>query len=322
MNERHPIVRARRAFTLIELLVVIAIIALLISILLPSLGAARETARQAKCASNLRQFATFALTYANDNQTYYCSGPFDNRARSSYGPIDKAGWIADMISADAGKPGDMLCPSAVGRVNQNLAFSRVNDSTAFKQFSQSEIDELYKRGFNSNYTQSWYMAYTEMRNNRDTGLDPKRVTGVVGPLRDKYLSMVAPSKVPFYADSRSDTTDTVNVDGQINIRAVKSVTDGPVILSSTFGRQDFSDFGPSHGKSSFISLTDKRHDKVHGNFAFADGHVASMSDTNRDGEFGWGNDDPEAGQSPYPDIEGKVFGGHLSSGAFWTQTKE
>ncbi len=63
--------RRSKGFTLIELLVVVAIIALLISILLPSLSRARELAKRAVCASNLRGVGQGEHIYANDNTEWF-----------------------------------------------------------------------------------------------------------------------------------------------------------------------------------------------------------------------------------------------------------
>ena len=69
----HPTGFSRPAgFTLVELLVVIGIIGLLISILLPALGAAREQGRTIKCLSNLRQFGSAFAAYAAQNKGALC----------------------------------------------------------------------------------------------------------------------------------------------------------------------------------------------------------------------------------------------------------
>jgi prepilin-type N-terminal cleavage/methylation domain-containing protein/prepilin-type processing-associated H-X9-DG protein len=79
--------KPRFAFTLVELLVVVGIIAVLVAILLPSLGRARESAKTTKCASNLRQIGMAILMYANDNRGYLLPSQVDTGGTTYPGGI-------------------------------------------------------------------------------------------------------------------------------------------------------------------------------------------------------------------------------------------
>ena len=99
-------------FTLIELLVVIAIIALLLAILMPSLGRVRHHAQATVCKSNLHQWATIFLMYTNDYDGHFMPGLITKYWSGQYTWIHTLRpYIADMNDI-------RLCPRASRAASQ------------------------------------------------------------------------------------------------------------------------------------------------------------------------------------------------------------
>ena len=171
-----PTPASSKGFTLVELLVVIGIIVILISVLLPTLARARESARIIQCASNLRTIAQAYIMYSNDNKG--CFLPSVIWKTSEADPTFVDYWphllmarrylprqnMANVNGATAINS-VLICPSVQREIVQKdslLDGIRCEDSTVIEPFkfgSTSHLFAAWAYGINgTSYTSSVYNA--------------------------------------------------------------------------------------------------------------------------------------------------------------------
>lgn len=270
-RKRHP-----AAFTLIELLVVIGIISMLLALLLPSLGRAREAARTVICANNQRQLALAATGYAADNRDYM--PPLEDYPDG--GPIETT-WRFILWKYMSGMVNAYDCPSEADRRYADGLSSFDQNYGGVVADPSDDVARLYGvlhplERFNQS---GIGMAGVHWVRRSGSGADLSRVSMPFGrPKEHGYLEglhMIAEAKAPakliWFGDGGSGSP-TLWEDDSFWIKKVTLLTTDP-----GFNRIAQDDVGA------------QRHFRK-ANYAWADGH-ASLENANdlrcEEGECWW-----------------------------------
>jgi prepilin-type processing-associated H-X9-DG protein/prepilin-type N-terminal cleavage/methylation domain-containing protein len=145
----------KKAFTLVELLVVISVVSLMMAILMPTLGRARQQGRSVVCLSNLRQMGVAAQSYVNDNDGYYPPAyvndpdPYDDIAiNACWDFTHTKNWSSLKESTEAGLlwQAEMIdkiqqCPAFKGSANSSDPYTGYNYNTSYIGHGEGETIE-------------------------------------------------------------------------------------------------------------------------------------------------------------------------------------
>ena len=239
-------------FTLIELLVVISIISLLVSVLLPSLGKARELARGTVCLANVRRLATAGQFYLTENRETFPPVRMKYNSDGSvfvnqYGRIKpRWQWFLNLGVGPAIDP----APHG-GTFDDSDARTMTND-----YFTCPSLEGQYRKDIRNG---AYGYNYQYLGDSR--GISNGRYTNF--PVRQSEIA--ASAQTVFLADSRGGDPE----------HGKHSYTLDPPKLAASKG---VATFGPTAGKDGPIghSPVEARHGGK-GDVSFVDGHAESIT---------------------------------------------
>lgn len=198
--------RGRRAFTLVDVLVSIAVIMVLISLMMPALTKATETAHRVVCSSNVRQIGIAMLMYANDNKDQIPPTTFYDPARNRAEQM-----LILRLSGVSSAPRD-FDPATAGWDGLGLLFHAEYLDTAVCYYCPSHTGahplSEYKAGFGD--TPAVVVGNYQYRG--------------AGPKGQKHLSKIEPRRTALIADGMRLRSDYNHKVGSNVMRADLSVT--------------------------------------------------------------------------------------------------